>query len=548
MLGQAGRTLLVGSRPGAYPTIGEALRDAPDGAVIRIAEGTYPETIELAGRRLTLATADGARVVVDAAGADRPAVRVVGGSLTLQGIEVHGGGAGGVSADGAELVMYRCTLTTERGSAISVRGAGPFDVSKCAITSAEQGVVIEGSSGRLEDTTIDDVTGDGIIVGMGADPVIRDCVVTGCGLRGLYVYQYGRPVVEGCEFAHTGAEGIAVAHHSAPEIRRCTIHDARGVGIAFAPGCQGTVEACKLDNTAQPAIALADGATPTVISAADASGAGDHELDGLLAELDGMIGLPGVKAEVRALVDELQVNDWRRKAGLPVGAASHHLIFAGAPGTGKTTVARTYGKLLKALGVLPRGQFHEVSRRDLVGQYIGHTAEKTALVFEQAKGGVLFIDEAYTLSRSAGSGGDFGQEAIDTLVKLMEDHRDEVAVIVAGYTGEMVDFLAANPGLASRFAKTVEFENYSPTELLGIIGRMVAGGDYRLDPAADPVLVAYFERIADDPNFGNARDARRLFEGMRKAQSQRLRGLGRMPSTDELRGLLVPDVQAAAAR
>ncbi|WP_436501587.1 right-handed parallel beta-helix repeat-containing protein [Actinokineospora sp. HUAS TT18] len=550
MLGQVGRTLQVGTRPGSYPSIGEALRDAPDGAVVRVAAGTYAETLDLAGRRLTL-VADGGRVVIDAAGTDQPAVRVVGGSLALQGIEVHGGTAGGVSSDGAELAMIRCTVTTERGSGISVRGTGPFDVSKCAITSAEQGVVIEGASGRLEDTTIDDVTGDGITVGMGADPVIRNCAVTGCGLRGLYVYQYGRPVVEGCEFAHTGAEGIAVAHHSAPEIRRCSIHDTRGVGVAFAPGCRGTVEACSLENTAQPGIALADGATPTVISAADpsaATGAGDHELDALLADLDGMIGLPGVKAEVRALVDELQVNDWRRKAGLPVGAASHHLIFAGAPGTGKTTVARTYGKLLKALGVLPRGQFHEVSRRDLVGQYIGHTAEKTAQVFEQAKGGVLFIDEAYTLSRSAGSGGDFGQEAIDTLVKLMEDHRDEVAVIVAGYTGEMVDFLAANPGLASRFGKTVEFENYSPTELLGIITRMVTAGDYLLDQAADPVLEDYFARIADDPNFGNARDARRLFEGMRKAQSQRLRGLGRMPSTDELRALLVPDVHAAVAR
>jgi SpoVK/Ycf46/Vps4 family AAA+-type ATPase len=258
-----------------------------------------------------------------------------------------------------------------------------------------------------------------------------------------------------------------------------------------------------------------------------------------------MVGLPGVKSEVHAVVDEIQVGEWRRRAGLSVGTVSHHLIFAGAPGTGKTTVARTYGKLLKSLGVLAKGQFREVSRRDLVGQYIGHTAEKTSVVFEESLGGVLFIDEAYTLSRQSGAGGDFGQEAIDTLVKLMEDHRDEVAVIVAGYTAEMRDFLDVNPGLASRFSKTIEFENYSADDLVQIIARMVAAGDYQLEDDATPLLLAYFDRIARDPNFGNARDARRLFEGMRKVQSRRLRLLGRMPETTELRTLTAEDVRAA---
>jgi hypothetical protein len=545
------RTLLVAHRPGAYPTIGDALAAAPDDAVVAIVGGTYPEVLELIGRRVTLAAEDGAEVVIDGSGADRPVLDARGGSLVLRGIGLRAGNAAAVAVEDVEFTARHCAITGGRGPAIRIRGAAAFEVTKCAIASAEQGVVIESASGRLEDTTISGVTGDGIVVGMGADPVIRNCVVTGCGQRGVYVYQYGRPVIEGCEISRTGHEGIAVAHHSAPVLRRCAVRDTRGAGITFASGCGGSVSACRVDNTAQPAIAIAAGATTTVVAGAEPAnpcGAGGQGLDHMLAELDAMIGLPGVKAEVRALVDELQVNEWRRKAGLSVGAAGHHLIFAGAPGTGKTTVARIYGQLLKELGVLSRGQFREVSRRDLVGQYVGHTAEKTSVVFEESKGGVLFIDEAYTLSRSAGSGGDFGQEVIDTLVKLMEDHRDEVAVIVAGYTGEMVDFLSANPGLASRFGRTIEFENYTPAELLGIIGRLVSAGDYELDRAADPVLIDFFRRIAGEVNFGNARDARRLFEGVRKAQSQRLRLLGRMPTVEELRGLLVDDVLAAAAR
>jgi SpoVK/Ycf46/Vps4 family AAA+-type ATPase len=258
-----------------------------------------------------------------------------------------------------------------------------------------------------------------------------------------------------------------------------------------------------------------------------------------------MVGLAAVKSEVRALIDEIQVNEWRRNAGLSVGHASNHLIFTGAPGTGKTTVARLYGDLLKALGVLPGGKFKEVARRDLVGQYIGHTAEKTTAVFEDALGGVLFIDEAYTLSRSSGGGADFGREAIDSLVKLMEDHRNEIAVIVAGYTKEMAEFLDANAGLASRFAKTMEFENYSPGELVLIATRIATQDDYQFGPGLEDALLEWFGQIDRDANFGNAREARRLLEGMRKAQSGRLRGLGRMPDREDLRTLVMDDLIAA---
>ncbi|HYQ68819.1 right-handed parallel beta-helix repeat-containing protein [Actinophytocola sp.] len=539
------RTLLVApGRQGAYPTIGDALGNAPDGGVVAVAAGTYLETFELAGRRLTIRAHEGGEVILDGTGGDWPVLDARGGALTLHGLTLRAGAAA-VRAEDVELTLERCTLSATRGPGLAVRGCRRFTVNRCTVDGAEQGIVVESSSGRIEETNVRNVTGDGVVIGLGADPELRNCTVADCGQRGIYVYQYARPVIETCDVARTGHEGVAVAQQSRPEVRRCKVHDVGGVGISFAAGCAGTIDECHVDNAAPPGILVAAGATPTVTEPARrAVSSGDAGVDDLLADLDAMVGLPGVKSEVHAVVDEIQVNEWRRRAGLSVGTVSHHLIFAGAPGTGKTTVARTYGRLLKSLGVLSKGQFREVSRRDLVGQYIGHTAEKTSVVFEESLGGVLFIDEAYTLSRQSGTGGDFGQEAIDTMVKLMEDHRDEVAVIVAGYTDEMRSFLDVNPGLASRFSKTIEFENYSADDLVQIIARMVTGGDYQLDENATPLLWEYFDRIAKDPNFGNARDARRLFEGMRKVQSQRLRLLGRMPELTELRTLTAEDVLA----
>jgi SpoVK/Ycf46/Vps4 family AAA+-type ATPase len=540
-----GRQLHVSAdQHGAYRTIGDAVRAAPDDAVISIDAGEYAETLAIADRRLTLRGTG--IVVLDATGSDRPVVQARGGYLGLRSITVRAGEGAAVEMDGGELVLDRCELSAPYGPGLRVGAGAMCRVTRCTVTDVRDGVVIEDAGGVFEDVRIRQVEGDGVIVRLGAAPSIRNCEITACGGRGVYVYQAGRPVVEGCEISQV-AEGIVVAHESAPILRRCRVHDVQGVGISFARGCAGRVEDCRLENTAEPAILVAEGATTTVIMS-DATPAhgnqGKAGVEDLLAELDAMVGLRGVKAEVRALIDEMQVNEWRRRAGLGTPLVSHHLMFTGAPGTGKTTVARVYGRLLAALGLLDRGQFTEVSRRDLVGQYIGHTAEKTSVVFEQAIGGVLFIDEAYTLARSGAAGGDFGQEAIDTLVKLMEDHREEIAVIAAGYTDEMLQFCDVNPGLASRFSKTIPFENYAADELVLIMQRMVRGADYDLDDNTEPVLAEYFARVAQASDFGNARDARRLFEASRKTQSRRLRALGRMPDLAELRAVTAADVQA----
>jgi parallel beta-helix repeat protein len=544
------RNLLVSpERRGAYPTIRDALTAATAGATIVVDPGVYVEAVHVSGGGITIAAA-GEGVVLDGTQSYEPVVSCRDGSLVLRGITVRAGQTA-VRAENAKLELDKCVISGGYGPAILVADRTDVTINDCTISDAQQGLVVEDSAGSITNSTISDISDDGVIIRLGAEITFRDCRVTGCGHRGLYVYQSGKPTLEACEISNTGGDGIAIAHQSMPILSQCHIHDTQGVGVSFAATTSGELNGCKVENTAVPGVLISDGARVKVVEGAAAAGVGtaskssgdEERVAVLLAELDAMVGLESVKEEVRAIIDEIQVNEWRRNAGLNVGATSNHLIFAGAPGTGKTTVARIYGQLLAALGVLSGGPLREVSRRDLVGQYIGHTAEKTATVFDETRGGVLFLDEAYTLSRQAGGGGnDFGQEAIDTIVKMMEDMRNEIAVIAAGYTSEMRDFLDANPGLASRFVKTIEFQNYNPDELALIVTRMVAAGDYTLQPQAEPLLLRHFAAISRNPNFGNARDARKLFESLRKIQSQRLRLLGRTPTLEELQILTVADV------
>lgn len=257
------------------------------------------------------------------------------------------------------------------------------------------------------------------------------------------------------------------------------------------------------------------------------------DLDSLMAELDALVGLEQVKKDIKSMMNLVKVRQMRKQNNLPVPPLSLHMVFLGNPGTGKTTVARLVGKLYAAIGALSKGQLVEVDRSGLVAGYVGQTAMKTQEVISSALGGVLFIDEAYSLA--SGGENDFGREAIETVLKAMEDHREELVVIVAGYTGPMERFMASNPGLESRFNKRIFFEDYTGRQLNAIFHLQCRKNGYELNEEAEAYAGEYFDTLyaRRDRNFGNGREVRNRFEDMVVRQANRVAAMDN-PTKEDL--------------
>ncbi|MBR6521927.1 MAG: AAA family ATPase [Oscillospiraceae bacterium] len=272
-----------------------------------------------------------------------------------------------------------------------------------------------------------------------------------------------------------------------------------------------------------------------------------ESVEDLLAELDELVGMEQIKKDVRSLINLIKVRKLRQENGLAVPDLSLHMVFTGNPGTGKTTVARLLARLYRAIGVLEKGTLVEVDRSALVAGYVGQTALKTREALDKAIGGILFIDEAYSLAPEGGSSNDFGHEAIETILKVMEDERDELVVIAAGYPEPMERFISSNPGLESRFGKYFHFEDYNGEQLFEIFKSQCKKNQYEPDEAAAEYAQKLFTELYEnrDENFGNARDVRNIFEKAVARHSDRVAAM-EAPTREDLLTLIEADLYPEA--
>ncbi|MEU0305778.1 right-handed parallel beta-helix repeat-containing protein [Streptomyces cyaneofuscatus] len=532
--------------------------DGAQGAALRVAGASSPA---LTG--LTVRDCEGAGLLLEEDAApelDRlevigssPAVALLGGAnpLLRRARLVEPTGDGIAASRDARGRVEDCEIVRPKGAGVRVASGSTLYLAGGGVSdTATSGLIVEdGGNVTVRDFRVEISGEEGVVVAAGGELTANRTSVHAPKGHGFLLREGALASLSGCEVGGGAQDGFRVESTAPVSLVNCTARENEGGGLVqTAPGDRLAVEGLNsVSNGKRDAwgSGSAENTDPAGSGAAD--GPAPDRADGPLGALNALIGLENVKQQVRTLVNLTQLAQRREQLGMPAPPMSRHLVFAGPPGTGKTTVARLFGAILAELGSLRSGHLVEVSRADLVAQVVGGTAIKTSETFQRALGGVLFIDEAYTLTADSGNGGaDFGREAVDTLLKLMEDHRDDVVVVAAGYSREMDSFLSSNPGLASRFSRTVEFENYSVDDLVAIMESMCAQHQYELGEGTAEALAAHFGAMDRDAGFGNGRAARGVFEEMVDRQAVRLSAQAQVSERD-LRLLLPDDVSATAA-
>ena len=440
---------------------------------------------------------------------------------TIRNCQIYNGTNGILVTNNGGGKIENCEIYQNSYPGIAITDRANPTVRKCSIYNGTNGISIaEQGKGIIEDCKIYNNTYPGIAINLEGNPKISRCQIYDGKSYGILITEKGKGIIEKSEIYRNFKPGIAITSEANPLIKKCIIYQNKSNGIAINKNGKGIIENCIIrDNESLP-IAIEKGSNPWIEKCEIIDGKSLHFLR---KELDRLVGLSDLKRVVNEILDTEIANQRLRSAGINVDEAeSRHMAFIGNPGTGKTTVAALIGEILQQLGVLKQGQFVEVRRDLLVGQYQGHTAKRTATAVKSALDGVLFIDEAYAIMQS--NQDEYGKEAINTLISLMEKYRQRLVVIFAGYGSSMQKLISANPGLESRIAYQIEFPDYTPQEMQQIFAAMCEKSGWICKSDLLDYLSLVFKNIytSRDENFANARIVRNLLEAMVRRLKSRI--------------------------